>query len=38
MGEWVIDLCTDAYAGGVRFDVACGDEVYGNRAASTEIQ
>ncbi len=26
----VIDICADAYADGIRFDFACGDEVYGN--------
>lgn len=29
-GQVAIDVCTDAYADGVRFDFACGDEVYGN--------
>jgi SRSO17 transposase len=28
-GQLAIDVCTDAYADGVRFDVVCGDEVYG---------
>lgn len=28
-GQLAIDICTDAYADGVRFDVICGDEVYG---------
>lgn len=28
-GQLAIDICTDAYAYGVRFDVICGDEVYG---------
>jgi hypothetical protein len=28
-GQLAIDICADAYAGGVRFDFACGDEVYG---------
>ncbi|MFB9739484.1 transposase, partial [Streptomyces thermocoprophilus] len=29
-GQLAIDLCTDAYADGLTFDVICGDEVYGN--------
>jgi SRSO17 transposase len=29
-GQLAIDICTDAYADGVEFDFACGDEVYGN--------
>ena len=29
-GQLAIDICTDAYADGVAFDVVCGDEVYGN--------
>jgi SRSO17 transposase len=29
-GQLAIDICTAAYAGGIRFDFACGDEVYGN--------
>ena len=29
-GQLAIDICTDAYADGVVFDFACGDEVYGN--------
>jgi SRSO17 transposase len=29
-GQLAIDLCTEAYADGVAFDFACGDEVYGN--------
>lgn len=29
-GQLAIDICTDAYADGVTFDFACGDEVYGN--------
>jgi SRSO17 transposase len=28
-GQLAIDICTDAYADGLRFDFACGDEVYG---------
>lgn len=28
-GQLAIDICTDAYADGVVFDFACGDEVYG---------
>lgn len=28
-GQLAIDICADAYADGVRFDVICGDEVYG---------
>nr|WP_309226387.1 IS701 family transposase [Micromonospora solifontis] len=28
-GHLAIDICADAYADGVRFDVICGDEVYG---------
>ena len=29
-GQLAIDICTDAYADGLEFDFACGDEVYGN--------
>ncbi len=29
-GQLAIDICADAYADGVRFDFACGDEVYGS--------
>jgi len=29
-GELAIDLCTGCYAGGLVFDAACGDEVYGS--------
>ena len=29
-GQLAIDIWTDAYADGVSFDFACGDEVYGN--------
>lgn len=29
-GQLAIDICTDAYADGVTFDFACGDEVYGH--------
>jgi hypothetical protein len=29
-GQLAIDICTDAYADGIAFDFACGDEVYGN--------
>ena len=29
-GQLAIDICADAFAGGVRFDFICGDEVYGN--------
>ena len=32
-GQLAIDICTDAYADGVSFDFACGDEVYGNCTA-----
>lgn len=28
-GQLAIDICTQAYADGVSFDVVCGDEVYG---------
>jgi SRSO17 transposase len=28
-GQLAIDICTDAYADGLAFDFACGDEVYG---------
>jgi SRSO17 transposase len=28
-GQLAVDICVDAYADGVRFDVVCGDEVYG---------
>jgi SRSO17 transposase len=29
-GQLAIDLCSEAYADGLAFDFACGDEVYGN--------
>jgi SRSO17 transposase len=29
-GQLAIDICADAYADGLRFDFACGDEVYGS--------
>jgi SRSO17 transposase len=29
-GQLAIDICADTYADGIRFDFACGDEVYGN--------
>jgi SRSO17 transposase len=29
-GQLAIDVCAEAYADGVAFDFACGDEVYGN--------
>ena len=29
-GQLAIDIFTAAYADGIRFDFACGDEVYGN--------
>src|SRR5260370_10965756 len=29
-GQLAIDVCASAYADGIRFDFACGDEVYGN--------
>jgi SRSO17 transposase len=29
-GQLAIDICAGAYADGIRFDFACGDEVYGN--------
>ena len=29
-GQLAIDICVDAYADGLVFDFACGDEVYGN--------
>ena len=29
-GQLAIDICTDAYADGLKFDFACGDEVYGS--------
>jgi SRSO17 transposase len=29
-GQLAMDICTEAYADGVVFDFACGDEVYGN--------
>ena len=29
-GQLAIDVCAAAYAGGIRFDFACGDEVYGS--------
>ena len=29
-GQLAVDICTAAYADGIRFDFACGDEVYGS--------
>ena len=29
-GQLAIDICAEVYADGLRFDFACGDEVYGN--------
>jgi SRSO17 transposase len=29
-GQLALDICADAYADGIRFDFACGDEVYGS--------
>jgi hypothetical protein len=29
-GQLAIDICAEAYADGIRFDFACGDEVYGS--------
>src|SRR5439155_5800208 len=29
-GQLAIDICAEAYADGLAFDFACGDEVYGN--------
>jgi SRSO17 transposase len=29
-GQLAIDICTDAYTDGLRFDFICGDEVYGS--------
>jgi len=29
-GQLAIDICAEAYADGLEFDFACGDEVYGN--------
>jgi hypothetical protein len=29
-GQLAIDICASAYTDGIRFDFACGDEVYGN--------
>jgi SRSO17 transposase len=29
-GQLAIDICTDAFADGLRFDFICGDEVYGS--------
>ena len=29
-GQLAIDICTEAFADGLRFDFICGDEVYGN--------
>jgi SRSO17 transposase len=29
-GQLAIDVCAEAYADGIRFDFACGDEVYGS--------
>ncbi|MEU8265259.1 hypothetical protein AB0C02_32220 [Micromonospora sp. NPDC048999] len=34
-GQLAIDICTDAYADGIRFAVVFGDEVYG---ASTQLR
>ncbi len=34
-GQLAIDLCAEAYAGGLAFDFVCGDEVYGS---STELR
>ncbi|MEU5942304.1 IS701 family transposase, partial [Micromonospora sp. NPDC047548] len=28
-GQLAIDICTDVYTDGIRFDIVCGDEVYG---------
>ena len=36
-GQLAVDICTAAYADGVRFDFACGDEVYGNCTALREF-
>jgi SRSO17 transposase len=36
-GQLAIDICADAYADGVKFDFACGDEVYGNCTALREF-
>jgi SRSO17 transposase len=36
-GQIAIDICIDAYTDGVRFDFACGDEVYGNCTALREF-
>ena len=29
-GQLAMDICADCYAGGLKFDFACGDEVYGS--------
>ena len=36
-GQLAIDICTQAYADGVRFDVIRGDEVYGGRTLLREF-
>jgi SRSO17 transposase len=36
-GQLAIDICTQAYADGLVFDFACGDEVYGNCTALREF-
>nr|WP_141714173.1 transposase [Micromonospora inyonensis] len=36
-GQLAIDICTDAYADGVRFDVICADETYGGCTQLREV-
>jgi len=36
-GQLAIDVCAGAYADGIRFDFACGDEVYGSCAQLREF-
>jgi len=36
-GQLAIDICTEAFADGIRPDFICGDEVYGNCAQLREF-
>ena len=36
-GQLATGICASAYAGGIRFDFACGDEVYGNCTQLSEL-
>jgi SRSO17 transposase len=36
-GQLATDICASAYADGIRFDFACGDEVYGNCTGPREF-